>query len=421
MNINNHWGVFLSNKADKYLFIQHLLNNKIAEVTGFAGLKGALFSAIAIKQLIEEEEMYDWVKVSTTANRHLRSLSSGEQKKTLLAYLLLKKPSYIIADDPFDNLDMESQNSLLVSFQTIACHTPIIQLINRYADCLPFINKAVYLDDANKVVLISDISGFIKNKNVEKYHQSAQNIPTSDNQYNLNINPLIHFKNITVKYEERTIVRNIDWEINAGEFWHLIGPNGSGKTTLLSLITGDNPKGYGQDLILFGKRKGTGETVWSIKKNIGYFTSAITDLFSRHTNVEQMIVSGFFDSIGLYTKPSARQLKLASQWLVLIDMLHLKKKLFHLFSLGQQRMILIARAMVKHPPLLILDEPTVGLDDDNALLVISLINKMANESKTAILYVSHRTEKGLKPKFIFELTAHNDGSTGRVSKSTEEA
>lgn len=182
------------------------------------------------------------------------------------------------------------------------------------------------------------------------------------------------------------------------------------------MITGDNPKGYGQDLTLFGRRKGTGETVWSIKNNIGYVTPAMTDLFTASHTLEQMLMSGFYDSIGLYNKPSDLQIKLAKQWLTLIEMDKLSKKPFFMLSTGQQRMALIARAMVKHPPLLILDEAIAGLDDHNASLVISLINKIANESESTILYVSHRNEAGLFPRNIFQLFPSEEGSGGVVMK-----
>jgi molybdate transport system ATP-binding protein len=160
-------------------------------------------------------------------------------------------------------------------------------------------------------------------------------------------------------------------------------------------------------------KKGTGETVWDIKQNVGYFTPSMTDMFSKNHTLQNMIVSGLFDSIGLYKIPAEAHLQLANEWLQLIEMYELRNTSFSKLSLGQQRLAMIARAMIKHPPLLILDEPTSGLDDYHVSLVTSLINKIAAESNTAILYVSHRREEGLEPQFIFELTAGENGSTGR--------
>ena len=415
MDISNHWVVFLSNKADKNVFIQQLLNKKATgEFTEFNKLSGVLFSAITIKEMIEEEERHEYVEVAKNTNRHLRFLSGGEQKKALLTYLLLKNPGFIIADNPFDNLDIASQSSLQIIMQEIALTIPIIQIVNRTKDWLPFVKKAVSISDDNVMVYQPDIPKFIEQQQLKSVPVTTGTIPLSDKHYGLINNPLIQFNNVSVQYEERGIVKDVCWQINKGEFWQLIGPNGSGKTTLLSLITGDSVKGYGQDIILFGKRKGSGESVWSIKEKIGYFTSSMTDLFSGYTNVEQMVISGFFDSVGLYIKPSERQKKLAQHWLALIGMLPQKQTPFYKLSLGQQRLIMIVRSMVKHPPLLILDEPTVNLDDENAAIVTALTNKMAAESETAILYVSHRTEEGLTPKYIFNLIPGVNGSTGRV-------
>lgn len=411
--VSNHWAVFLSNKANKQLLVTQLLSNNMPAVfEGFSGLKGVLFSAITINELIKEEERHEQVEVAKATNCHLRFLSGGEQKKALLTYLLSKQPGFIIADNPLDNLDSASQLFLLAMLTEVATQMPIIQLVNRTKDCFPFIKNMLSVNDDNSIDHQNNIAAYIPYQQAKNAPVLLGNVPIFNHQYAKVDNPLIQFKNVTVKYEDRGIVNNICWQINRGEFWQLIGPNGSGKTTLLSLITGDNPKAYGQHLILFGKRKGSGESVWSIKEKIGYFTPGMTDLFSRHTTVEQMIISGFFDSIGLYTKPSGRQLKLAGEWLKLIGILLLRQKAFYTLSLGQQRMVLIARAMVKHPPLLILDEPTVGLDDDNVAIVTALINKIAAESCTAILYVSHRAETGLCPKFIFKLTPGKDGSTG---------
>ena len=168
--------------------------------------------------------------------------------------------------------------------------------------------------------------------------------------------------------------------------------------------------------MLFGIKKGSGESVWDIKEKIGYLTSTMAQQFSRLDSIEKMVISGYFDSIGLYIIPTDTQIQLAGQWLKLIGLYDKKQKPFLSFSLGHQRLIMIVRAMVKHPPLLILDEPTAGLDDDDTLLFTALVNKIAAESSTAILYVSHRKEVGLKPKFIFELKAGDNGSIGIIDK-----
>ena len=416
MKRNNHWAVFVSRNANKDLFIQQLLDKKIeGELSVFNNKKGSLVSDISIIDLINEEEIHDHIEVDKMGNRRLRSMSSGEQKKALLAYCLSKDPDYIILDNPFDNLDIASQQSLGGLLKDAGEQASLIQIINRKTDVLPFIANAVSIDDKNKITY---------HKNVEEYLTQQKNelivfpndVPKPLHEYVIKSNELVVFNKVNVSYNERPIIRDISWKINAGEFWQLIGPNGSGKSTMLTMITGDNPKGYGQDMTLFGMKKGTGETVWDIKQNVGYFTPSMTDMFSKQHTLQSMIVSGLFDSIGLYVIPAEAHLQLANEWLHLIEMYELRNTSFSKLSLGQQRLALIARAMIKHPPLLILDEPTSGLDDYHVSLVTSLINKIAAESRTAILYVSHRREEGLAPQFVFELIPNETGSEGREIK-----
>lgn len=415
MNLPNHHAIFTTDKANKNQFTQQLLAGKATG--GFAALNtltGLLFSTVTLNQFIDEECRHERLEVAKAQHRLLQSLSDGEQKKALLQYLLAQKPGYIILDNPFDNLDKTSQAALEVMLQQLAHNTIIIQLINRSRDLLPFIAHASILGDNNSLVEIENIRAYMLHRNERSSYVFKGKVPLPLHSYDIPNGPLVTFNNVTIKYEDRVIVHNICWTIKPGECWQLIGPNGSGKTTLLSLITGDNPKAYGQDITLFGRKKGTGETVWDIKKNTGYFTPSITSQFSRYDSLEKMIMGGFFDSIGLYQKPSDLQQKIARQWLALIEMLPLRDTLFHQLSLGQQRTALIARAIIKHPPLLILDEPITGLDDYNAGLVVSLINKIAAESNTAILYVSHRTEEGLSPDWVYELTPHKNGSVGKM-------
>ena len=238
-------------------------------------------------------------------------------------------------------------------------------------------------------------------------------MPNTDKTDFTQLNPLVKFNKVTVAYRDRTIIKDISWEINSGDFWQLIGPNGSGKSTMLSMIFGDNPKAYGQDIKLFGTKKGSGESVWEIKEKIGYFSSEMLRGFKRADSIGNMIVSGFFDSIGLYKIPTHQQIRAAHQWLQVLNMFDIRKQSFLSLSNGYQRLVLIARAMVKQPPLLILDEPTNGLDDFDAKLFVELINKISSETESAILYVSHRKEEGLTPDFIYELVPSIKGSSGK--------
>ena len=263
----NHWAVFLSNDADTQSLVQQIINGKAVEpFTAFNSLKGVLFSPILLNELIEEESRRDYSDVTKNINRELKSLSSGEQKKALLAYVLAQQPDYIILDNPFDNLDKVSQQSLQIMLAEVATHTTFIQLINRKADLLPFIHQAISVEKNNAIVILKDAAYYFHQQTKNQTTVIADAIPQAIHHYHLQSKTLVQFNDVTVSYDDKTIVKNICWTIDAGSFWQLVGPNGSGKTTLLTMITGDNVKGYGKDLQLFGKRKGSGETVWEIKQ-----------------------------------------------------------------------------------------------------------------------------------------------------------
>lgn len=408
MLYNSHWEFLLSNQVDKKGFIDEILKGEsITELVFLKNLNGILFSDLAIEKFIEKEYQYDIV-ASKTSHRKLRTFSSGERKKEFLKYCITQNPDFIIFDNPLDHLDQESRKILANAIVELSEQIIIIQIVNRKSDLFSFIsNKAQIID--NTFAFHSLDFGQKTESNISK-----NTIPASLETVNLPANPLIKLDQVSVSYEERKILNGISWEINKGDFWQLIGPNGSGKSTILSLITGDNPKGYGQDLYLFGIKKGSGESVWDIKKNIGYFSTAMMDLFQKNHTLEQMILSGFFDSIGLYTQPTTHQKIVVSQWLEVIKMSHLKNKVFTQLSIGQQRVALIVRAILKHPFLVILDEPVEGLDDSNTTLVTRLINLLVEESSMTIIYVSHRIEPNLIPKSIFELIPNENGSIGKI-------
>jgi len=409
-------GLYLSNKSDKKYILEQILANKFLQDTIDLGtLRGALFSTITINRFLEEELRHDRFLIQTGENSSLGSMSSGQQKKALLLYLIAQNPQYIVLDDVYGNIDKETQQYITSTLEQLAGTTILIQVFFRKRDLLPCVGKVISIDENNKIVARQDTVAFVsmEPKNIEDHQQFK--LPDGYDGGHTDINPLVQLNSVSVKYLEKQIVENINWTIQKGEFWQLAGPNGSGKSTLLSLITGDNPKGYGQDMILFGKKKGTGETIWDIKRQIGYFTPAMILQFTRDDTVENMIISGLMDSVGLYTKPSDIQKDIAKSW---IDMLgpFYRNKSFHSLSIGQQRMVMVARAMVKHPPLLILDEPTIELDDANSRLFIDMVNAIAQDKKIAIVYVSHRDEPELKPDKIFELVPSAKGYTGIISE-----
>lgn len=389
----------------------------------FPQLKGkniGWFSLSEIQHFLEEEQKHDdYILTQHCIDGHgrirrLTSFSSGQQKQLLLQYLRKQKLDCLVLDKPYDCLDVQSQNNLEKELLKLADEMELIQIFKIRDEVLPCIEKFCLIEDEEVV-----FQGSVQEYDTFFYTQLKPYVfegvlPQALDRIEVK-NPLVKFTDVNIFYEQtRQIVKNINWEINKGEFWHLKGPNGAGKTSLLTMITGDNPKAFGEDIMLFGRKKGTGETVWELKKKIGYFSPSLVQNFSKLFTLQHMVLSGFYDSIGLYEKPTGHEIYEADKWLDLVGLKDKKQSYFVRLSPEMQRIVLIIRAMVKQPPLLILDEPTNELDDVATSMLTAFINKIHQETDTTILYVSHRMLRGLHPDKVFELIPTEKGSIGKV-------
>ncbi|MDU7099719.1 MAG: molybdate ABC transporter ATP-binding protein ModF, partial [Enterobacter sp.] len=316
--------------------------------------------------------------ITPLLNRRFKYLSTGETRKTLLCQALMSEPELLILDEPFDGLDVQSRAqlaSLLASLNQQGY--TLVLVLNRFDEIPDFIQHAGVLADCN-LTETGEKTALLKQALIAQLAHSEQldgiTLPEPDApsaRHALDPHqPRIVLRDGVVSYDDRAILNHLNWTVNPGEHWQIVGPNGAGKSTLLSLITGDHPQGYSNDLTLFGRRRGSGETIWDIKKHIGYVSSSLHLDYRVSTTVRNVILSGYFDSIGIYQAVSDKQHKLAQQWL---DILGMDNRVadapFHSLSWGQQRLALIVRALVKHPTLLILDEPLQGLDPLNRQLI----------------------------------------------------
>lgn len=335
-------------------------------------------------------------------NRRFKYLSTGETRKTLICRTLMSKPELLILEEPFDGLDVASRANLAeILSQLSKQNITIVMVLNRFNEIPLFVKyigllaNCQLLKYGTKDTILDDVA--VKQlANLE--HLSNFTLPDPDEISVPLPNDLdrIILNNGFVQYDGKAIINGLSWQVRANENWQIIGPNGAGKSTLLSLITGDHPQGYSNDLTLFGRRRGSGETIWDIKRHIGYVSSSFHLDYRISLSVENVLASGYFDSIGLYQAPSDKQLKLVKQWLQLLDLTELAEKPFQSLSWGLQRLVLIARALVKHPTLLILDEPLQGLDYLNRELVKSWIDNLIDRGNTQLLFVSHHTEDAPK-------------------------
>ena len=342
--------------------------------------------------------LVDTLGLQPLMSRAFRKLSTGETRKAMLIRALTSRPDLLVLDEPFDGLDHDSLVWLQGHLRTLAETTPMVIVLNRFDECPDFVTHVAYVDDGRLPLCVerADEQAYAELYQLLHLKTSDLEIPAADPAAKLPAldpaTPLVQLTGATVRYTDNTVFEGLDWTIEPNQSWQLSGPNGSGKTCLLQLITGDHPQCYVNDINVFGYQRGTGESIWEIKQFIGYVSTALQWEYTVSTSLRNVIISGFHDSIGLYTKSTDTEKAIANEWLALLGMSDRADEPFNRLSFGDQRLVLIARAMVKHPPLLILDEPCLGLDDMNRQLVLALVERICLGSETSVLYVNHREQ-----------------------------
>jgi molybdate transport system ATP-binding protein len=368
--------------ADESNFKQGVdTSSTVRELLGEAGRRHALFAAFRLEALWE---------------RGYRLLSTGEARKVLLLEAVLREPSLLILDDPFDGLDRAAVAELALGIVRVAEHLPVV-VVGTFGGELPFATEAlkeVVVIAERKVIFRGEAQAFV----ARAVHGSASRTPPPvelGSWYEpLDPSvPLVRLVGGKVSYGEQVVFDGLDLTVRPGQHTLIEGPNGSGKSTLLEMITGDHPQAYSNDLHLFGRRRGSGETVWDIKKNLGVVSTRLHRDYRVGGSVEEVLLSGLFDSIGVYQKPEPSHRARARAWLAWLELGIAPGAAFRELSFGQQRLVLIARAAIKVPPLVVMDEPTSGLDADNRLRALDLVESLCSQHRTTVLMVTHRADE----------------------------
>ena len=338
------------------------------------------------------------LKLEVLLDRGFRKLSTGETRKLLLTRALCSRPEMLVIDAPFEGLDAQTVPLISEILQQISGQLPMLLVINRFDELPEFVSHIALLAKGHLSATIATNDKPAMELLSQLLHLSTTDIEIPDAiaaeaPPPLNPNePLVNIRNASIRYTDNLVFEHLNWRIEAGQHWQLTGPNGSGKTCLLNLITGDHPQCYVNDIFVCGYQRGNGESIWDIKQHIGYVSSALQWDYRVSISCKNVIISGFYDSIGLYTRATDLQKEVAMSWLGILGFEDQSTRPFNQFSYGDQRLLLICRAMVKHPHLLILDEPCFGLDDMNRQLVLALIEKICAGSETTVIYVNHHAK-----------------------------
>ncbi len=338
-----------------------------------------------------QKHLYELFHLESLLDKYIILLSSGELRKYKLAASLFTNPRVLIMDNPFIGLDAQTRDQLKDLLTMLAKEQGLqIILVLAKTDEIPeFITHIVEVKGMKVMPKVAHRGQSLCNPvaNAPYSQQGQSPCATAARE------EVIKFNKVTIRYGTRTILKDLDWTVRKGEHWSLSGQNGSGKSTLLSLVCADNPQSYACDISLFGHQRGSGESIWDIKKHIGYVSPEMHRSYKQNIPAIQIVASGLKDTVGLYVKPNEAEQTQCKKWLSIFGIGHLADRNFREMSSGEQRLILVARAFVKEPSLLILDEPLHGLDDVNRRMVKDRVDEYCQDPEKTLIYVTHYQEE----------------------------
>lgn len=353
-------------------------------------------------------------------NRGIRFVSTGESRKALLARALFNQPKLLILDNPYEGLDKQSQTELKVLIDQLLLSPLKVLLLIKQIDEIPdSIDHILWLEHG-EIQACGEHDEVLAKTKVQQEAIRIGDLPAAiERSYRVDkAQSLVNLQQVNISYNDQAILTDINWRLDWGQHCVIAGPNGAGKSTLLSLLSGDNHKAYGQHISLFGNIRGSGESVQELKQKFGIVSTQLQLNHVGRIRVAEVIASGLYDSVGLYQQCTGRDRKIALDWLKVMGLEKIATHFFNRLSFGQQRLAMLARAMVKSPLVLILDEPCIGLDKPHRELILALIDKIAERGDCHILYVSHSTNE--MPQCInqqLQLVPHPEGGhTNIISK-----
>ena len=377
------WFQFKDKQGISNFYYQQRFNSQDAENSATVL---EVIAAYAKKAGLDQERPLELLKgfeLWERRNAPVIQLSSGEHKKLQLTKALMLKPQLLILDNPYTGLDVQSRANLNSQLEQACTEGMQLIMISNDSAEPACINRYARLQEGKIQTAVLPIPASAKaTREVLALPEFLINPPLEEQQQ------LIRLKDVNVRYGQKEVLKNINWTVNTGEKWLLSGHNGSGKSTLLSLISGDNPQAYAQEMYLFGRQRGTGESIWDIKKQIGFISPELQWYFEPSSTLFQAVASGFFDTSGLFRSVSASQAQKVRELLAHFELSDESDTLLRQLPVGKQRLALLARAIIKNPPILILDEPCQGLDDEQTILLNNLVDQLCTAERT-LIYVGH--------------------------------
>ena len=337
------------------------------------------------------DKVIQTLNLDSLLQKQLIKLSNGETKRLMLAAALMKNPVILLLDTPLTGLDIQTRAAFNDILAEITVSGITVIMATSPTEIPDAITRIAVLEDGaitqtyNKPdfdpTLFRDNS--VDNIDHQKLSALLNNSPACAH------NCIVKMNNVHIKYDDKVILNHVNWQILPGERWALLGPNGAGKSTLLSLINGDNPQAYANDIILFDRKRGTGESIWDIKSKIGFVSPELHQYFPVDNSCLQVIESGYYDTLGLFRPSQKAKAEAALSWMQALEIDKYARTLLKNIPASSQRLCLLARALIKNPDLLIFDEPCQGMDEYQQMHFKNVVNTICEMSNVTLIYVTH--------------------------------
>ncbi len=363
------------------------------------------FQDIQVNDVLQKESTCKLVEkfaIHHLLQQPITALSNGETRKVLIVKALFNSPKLVILDEPFEGLDTSSQKDFAKWLEGMVHTTTFILASHRFDDIPAFLTHALCLKQG-QVYDQGNRDKILQKTRIAEFYGEPQQVASLDIPkplQHIDKSTLVEMINVNVSYGQKSILKDFNWRVSSGDQWQIIGANGTGKSTLVKLIYGSCLQVHSNEVYLFGKRRGKGESLEELRSSIGLLSPELHLTYDAHvptqTSIYAVILSGFFDSIGLYQTPNNKQQEIANQWLEVFQLLDWKKERFSQLSYGQKMLCLLVRALVKSPKLLILDEPCQGMDYATRTQVLQKIDLAIATFSLTTLYITHNREDQLQ-------------------------
>lgn len=344
-----------------------------------------LYCEPATEEIAEAHALAKELELEHLLEYKVAEMSQGQLRNMLVARALMARPLLLGLDEVFEGLDEIARENLFTLLEHLAgCECAILMTAHRPEDLPSFIKKGVFLKHGE-----IQFEGILQN--LESAPKARPHLPELlAPPVDFSSPPLLELKEINVFVERTHVLHNINWTVEKGQNWAVLGENGSGKTTLLRCLWGEEHHALGGRLAWFGNAGP--HDMPKLRKSIGLVSDRLQAAIPPELLAEDLVVSGFYGSLDLYENPNETQKEAA---LGLMEEMHLAALIGRqagTLSYGQLRRILLCRALVHSPFLLMLDEPCSGLDNESRFSFLNALAEISHNKNTQIMHITHRTD-----------------------------